>query len=330
MRFLRWSSAIAATLAVLTAAVVTWRWQYRGALEDLPWPIAETLPGAEGRVSVTWLGVSSLLFDDGETQILVDGFFSRATPLEIATFRPLKSDIATINYVMDEYRMDRLAAIVPVHAHYNHAMDAGRIANRSTALLIGSESVSNIARGANVPVVQSQTLANGESRVFGEFTVTLIESRHVPMAWSSGAVPGGSIRRPLVQPASFWAYKVGVVYSVLIAHPSGTSLIQAGSGFEPGALSERDADVVFLSVAGLAANGEQYTTEYWQETVTATGADEVFAIHFDDFTRPFGQVELLPDIADQVLVSANWIEALAEGDEIRVRRPPFGRPVVLY
>ena len=29
-------------------------------------------------VTVTWYGVTTLLFDDGDTKLLIDGFFSRA------------------------------------------------------------------------------------------------------------------------------------------------------------------------------------------------------------------------------------------------------------
>lgn len=330
MQLLRRGSGALLIAASLTAAFVAWRWQYRSPLEELPWPIAESRPDAEAKVSATWLGVTTLLFDDGETQILIDGYITRASVLEIATFRPLVSDVATINYVMDEYRINRLAAIVPVHAHMDHAMDAGRIANRSTALLIGSESVANIARGADVPINQFQTLASGESRVFGEFTITLVESRHVPVGPATGGIPGGSIESPLAQPASFWAYKQGTVHSVLVSHPAGTALIQGSAGFRAGALNRHPADVVFLSVAGLAANGRSYTADYWRETVSATGARDVYAVHFDDFTLPFGQIELPPDIADRVLLSAGWIDELAAAEGVRVRRPPFGIPIDLY
>lgn len=327
---LRWLLAIAAVAIVLTYSTVAWLWQYRTPLESLPWAIAETLPDDEGSVSATWLGVTTLLFDDGETQILVDGYFTRASALEIALLKNLKSDVATINYVMDEYRIDRLAAIVPVHSHLDHAMDVGRVANRSTALVIGSGSTANIARGADVPVNQFQTLASGESRVFGEFTVTLIESRHVPVGPAAEGFPAGVIDEPLRQPARFWAWKGGVSHSILISHPAGTALVQGSAGFEPGALSGRPADVVFLSVAGLAAQGRRYAEQYWDETVGATGATGVFAVHFDDFTLPFGRVELLPDIADEVLVAAEWLNDHAGNADIEIKRPPFGIPVILY
>ena len=70
---------------------------------------------------------------------------------------------------MAEFRIDRLAAIIPVHSHYDHAMDVGIVANRSSAVVLGSESTANIARGANLPVDQYQILANGETRKFDLF-----------------------------------------------------------------------------------------------------------------------------------------------------------------
>ena len=37
----------------------------------------------------------------------------------------VRKDVHYINYVMDEYRMRRLAAIIPVHSHWDHAIDVG-------------------------------------------------------------------------------------------------------------------------------------------------------------------------------------------------------------
>lgn len=305
-------------------------WRDRPALAELPWSIVETLPDHPGAVSVTWFGISSLLIDDGETQILVDGTFTRLSPLDIALARPVRSDIAAINFVMDEYRIDRLAAIVPVHAHFDHAIDVGRVANRSTALVVGTESVANIARGANVPVSQFQILRSGEKRVFGEFTITILESRHVPWGPTGGGWPAGVIEEPLEQPARFWSWRAGMSVSVLVSHPAGTALIQGSAGYLEGMLDRRPADVVFLSVAGLAGRGREYAKRYWDATVAATGAREVIAIHFDDPTRPFGEVELLPKLVDDVVTSAGWINEFAAEDDVDVHRPPFGKPIRLY
>jgi L-ascorbate metabolism protein UlaG (beta-lactamase superfamily) len=329
-RLLSWTVGAVLILLVVAALSLSWLWRYRAPLEALPWPIVETLPDNEGSVTVTWLGITTLLFDDGETQILVDGTFTRLSPLDIALALPVSSDIATINYVMDEYRIDRLAAIVPVHSHFDHAIDVGRVANRSTALVLGTESIANIARGAGVPVDQSQILASGEKRVFGDFTITLLESRHVPVGIAEQGWPAGVIDEPLEQPARFWDWRGGAAVSVMISHPAGTALVHGSAGFLERMLENREADVVFLSVAGLAAQGPEYTERYWEETVRATGASEVYAIHFDDFTREFGDVQLFPDIVDEVVVAADWINAAAAEDGIVVRRPPFGIPVTIF
>jgi len=317
----------AALVVVLGAATLLWLWRDRPALTKLPWQLADTAPHPDATVSVTWLGISSLLFDDGETQILIDGAFTRLTPLDIALLRRVRSDVATVNYALDEYRIDRLAAIVPVHSHFDHAIDVGLLANRSTALLLGSESSANIARGAGVPVDQFQILASGEQRVLGDFTITLVESRHVPglSGW-----PGGVIEEPLAQPARFWAWRGGAAYAVLLSHPAGTTLIQGGAGFEKDALADYSADAVLLSVAGLAAQGQSYTRRYWQETVGKTGAELVYAIHFDDVTRPLGEVMLPPKFIDDVVTSAGWLNEMAGETGVDVLRPPFGVPVPLY
>ena len=197
---------------------------------------------------------------------------------------------------MDEFRIQRLAAIIPVHSHFDHVMDAGNVANRSTAVILGSESTANVARGANVPVDQYQILASGEKRHFGDFTITLIGSAHAPIGPGDQGWFSGIINEPLEQPARAWSWRGGTATSILIEHPDGSALVQGSAGFIEGRLAGVNADVALISVAGLASLGEDYTRRYWQETVTATGADRVLAIHFDDFTKPFGDIQLFPDV----------------------------------
>jgi len=314
----------------VAGAVVAWKWRDRPSLAELDWPIAESVGTDGAEVTVTWLGISTLLFDDGDTQILTDGTITRVSMPELLTLRPLASDIGEINYAMERYGMNRLAAIIPTHSHFDHAIDAARIANRSAAVILGSESTANIARGAHVPVDQYQILANGESRHFGEFTITLVEVGHVPIGPGEGGWFSGIIADPLEQPARFYEWKSGAVYSVVISHPRGTAIVHSSAGFVEGALYRFEADVVMLGVGGLSGLGEEYTARYWRETVRASGADRVYAIHFDDFTQAFGDVKLFPRIADDVLKTAEWLQAEASADGIRVRRLPFGVPVVLY
>lgn len=333
-------AVIAAFLAV--AGFLAWKWQERNPVSALGWPVAaassqsgDRVNGdrvAGDRVTVTWLGITSLLFDDGETQILVDGMFSRPALAEVLTQRRIFSDAATINYALAEYRMGRLAAIVPVHSHFDHAMDVGYVANRTSAVVLGSESTANIARGAGVPVNQYQILANGESRRFGDFEITLIESAHAPVGPDDSGWFPGIIDEPLPQPARIADWRAGTAWSILIGHPTGTALVQGSAGFIEDALPANSAEVVLLGIGGLSSLGPAYVRDYWAHTVTRSGASRVFPIHYDDYTRPFGEILLFPTIVDDAVRTAAWIDELAADNErpVSVQRLPFGLPVAIF
>jgi L-ascorbate metabolism protein UlaG (beta-lactamase superfamily) len=322
-------------LAVLIAglfAYISHNWNDRPDIGELGWPVADATVGEAGSVTVTWFGISTLLFDDSETQIMIDGTFTRLAWSEILMLQKVSSDVAAINHTLAEFRINRLAAIVPVHSHFDHAMDIGHLANRSSALVLGSESTANIVRGTEVPVAQSQILASGESRQFGDFAITLIESRHAPIGFGDEAWFPGQIEEPLEQPARVSSWREGVSYSIVVAHPRGTTLIQGSAGFVRNNLAEIKADVVIPGVAGLAALGREYTDEFWRETVTMTGAHRVYPVHFDDFTLPLGDVKPFPRIADDVGKAASWLNELAagEGESIDIERLPFGIAISLY
>ena len=328
----RIAALVVAALLVIGLAIVASIWQDRQSLDDIGWPVADVDATATSAVSVTWLGTTTLLFDDRETQILIDGNFTSLNPLQIALLLPVTSDVATINYALAEWDMNRLAAIIPVHSHFDHAMDVGHVANRTSAVILGSESTANIARGAAVPVNQYQILADGETRQFGNFTIRLIASVHAPIGPDNEAWFPGTIDYPLAQPASVDDWKEGVVWSVVLQHPRGTTLIQGSGGFVENKLDGVFADVALLGIGGLAKLGQEYVTKYWDETVPMIGARRVIAIHHDDYTADFGEVRLLPDRLDNISLTASWIDKLREREdyEITVELPPFGQPIPLY
>ena len=331
-RRIRIAIVVLALLLAGSFALVSHLWKDRPDLAELNWPLAAPTSGQADGVTVTWFGVTTLLLDDGETQIMIDGNFTRLSLAQILTLRPVLSDVAAINHAVADYRIDRLAAIVPVHSHFDHAMDVGHLANRSSALVIGSESTANIARGAGVPVAQYQNLASGESRQFGDFVITLIESRHAPIGFGEDAWFPGQIDEPLEQPARVSAWQEGVSYSIVIEHPSGTVLVQGSAGFIRNNLKDVRADVVILGVAGLASLGEEYTAEFWRETVMMTGASRVYPVHFDDFTQALGTIVPFPRIADDVVETAAWLNELASDEQhpVVIERLPFGAAITLY
>ena len=321
-----------AALLVVTSVIIAALWNDRPQLSEIDWqpyPEYESRPDA---VTVTWLGVTTMLFDDGSTQILIDGFFSRPSIADIVFSAKVQSSAAKIDFVLDEYQMRRLAAIIPVHSHFDHAMDIGAIANRSSASIIGSETTANIARGAGVPEDQIVVAVSGSDYSFGEFSVRIIDSSHAPLGWGASVPYPGTIDAPLDLPAPVSAWREGKSYSVVVMHPQGTTLIQGSAGFLPGALDDVDADVVMLGAFGLENFGREYAEKYWLSMVTSTGAKRVIPIHFDDYTRPFGHVELSPRILDNFVDSAEWLDVFREtwDNDARLHLPVFGEKLVLY
>jgi L-ascorbate metabolism protein UlaG (beta-lactamase superfamily) len=324
--------ATIAVIAIVAGALLAWAWHTRPQIADtgLHAPVDDV--SETSGVTVTWLGVTTLLFDDGETQILIDGFISRPSLFETLLGIPIASDAPMINYVLNEYRVQRLAAIIPAHSHYDHAMDIGAIANRSSASIIGSETTANIARGAGVPEDQIIVVTDATPYTFGNFTVTLIPSVHAPIG-SRGTVPfPGTVDEPLQAPAPISAWRVGTAYSIVIAHPQGKTVVHGSAGYVEGALDEIGADVIMLSVGLLESLGRDYAEDYWQALVTATGATRVFPVHFDDFTQPFGDIVLMPALLDDFVNTATWLQEFRDtwDKDTQLFLPVFGQPLPLY
>ena len=121
-------------------------------------------------VTVTWYGVTTLLFDDGDTKLLIDGFFSRPTSFG----DPTAPDLPQIRRLIATAGLESLAVVTPIHSHFDHAMDLGVVAKLTGATVVGSETTANIARGAGVPEAQIEVVERTGRFDFGAFTLTLI------------------------------------------------------------------------------------------------------------------------------------------------------------
>lgn len=278
------------------------------------------IPAAQhdSAVTITWLGVSTLLVDDGKSAILTDGFFSRPAMLEVALQR-LRPSVSRINACLTRAGIDRLAAVMPVHTHYDHAMDSAVVAERTGACVVGGESTANIARGQGLSEDRIKVAVPGAEMNFGCFGVTLIESHHCP----PDRFPG-LINRPVVPPAKASAYRCGETWSTLIHHrPSAQRLlIQGSAGFVPGALDGQRADIVYLGVGQLGVQPRRYIEQYWYQTVRAVGARRAVLIHWDDFFRPLTTpLRALPYAGDDLDITMRVLGDLAERDGVVMHLP---------
>ena len=273
---------------------------------------------SESPLTVTWMGVSTLLVDDGTSAVLTDGFFSRPGLIDVG-LRKLRPSSSRIDDALTRAGIDRLTAVLPVHTHYDHAMDTAVVAERTGAVVVGGASAVNIARGQHLPEDRIRIATPGTEMELGHFGVTLIESHHCP----PDRFPG-SITDPVVPPVKASAYRCGEAWSTLVHHrPSGRRLlIQGSAGFAAGALGGRRAEVAYLGVGQLGVQPERYIRQYWNETVRTVGARLVVLIHWDDFFRPLTKpVRALPYAGDDLDVTMRVLTALAEREGITVHLP---------
>lgn len=274
--------------------------------------------GPNAPVKVAWMGVSTLLVDDGSTALMTDGFFSRPGLLDVG-LRKISPSMPRITDSLRRAGVDRLAAVLPVHTHFDHALDSAVVADITGADLVGGVSAANIARGHGLPEDRIVVATPGSEIRFGTFGVTLLKSDHCP----PDRFPG-TITAPVVPPAKAAAYRCGEAWSALIQHrPSGRRLlIQGSAGFVPGALAGRHAEVAYLGVGQLGVQPPGYIHQYWEQTVRAVGARTVVLIHWDDFFRPLSQpLRALPYAGDDLDATMTVLTELAESDGVTLHLP---------
>lgn len=279
-------------------------------------------PEQDSPLWVTWMGVATLLVDDGTSALLTDGYFSRPGLAAVAAGKVAPSP-ARVDGCLARAKVSRLAAVIPVHTHIDHALDSALVADRTGAKLVGGESAANLGRGYGLPAERIVVALSGVPMTLGAFDVTLIESHHCPPDRFPGVISA-----PVRPPVRASAYRCGESWSALIHHrPSGRRvLIQGSAGYVLGALDGMSADVVYLSVGQLGLQPRSYITEYWDQTVRAVGARRVVGIHWDDFFRPLTKpLRALPFAGDDLNFSMRVLDELAARDGVDLQLPKVFR-----
>lgn len=278
-------------------------------------------PATGGDLRVTFAGVSTLLFDDGETAILTDGFFTRPAARQVF-LEKISPDKAVIGKMLARAGITKLATVIVNHSHYDHAMDSPEVAARTGAVLVGSDSTANIGRGWGLPENRIAIRHAGDVMSFGRFRITLLQGEHVPSPFT-----GGQIDAPLKPPVRTKDYLEGGSFAVLIEHGDRRILVNASAGFAPGAVKGRKADVVFLGVGQLGKRPASYMNDYWQEMVETPGARRVIPIHWDDFTRSLDEPLVpLPYLVDDFSATMTFLAERSRSAGIDLKLPVAFEP----
>ena len=305
---------------------------------DPAWQLARTDATEPGEITVRFTGTSTLVFSDGETNLILDGWFTRAGPLSLA-FGEIEPDVDAIRAGLARNEVDEAAVVIPVHAHFDHAMDAPEVARQTGALLVGCASTANLGRGWGLDENQIRVVRGGERMRFGAFEIVIHATRHFEFpdsAVAERALGDPLIDEPLVPPAAMLDYKLGSPLAVEIRHDRGSLLVQGSAGFVPGGFADVDVDVVFLGIGGLGTQTAEYRERYWQETVDATSPSRVVAIHWDTLTGPIegpfrGEVRALSVLSGGGEKTLAFLrEKQAKHPEIELATLPRYAPVGIF
>lgn len=270
---------------------------------------------------IRYFGATTIQIDDGNTALMIDGFFSRPGLAQML-FGKISPDIDRINYAFAKGSVGNLAAVLVAHSHYDHAMDSAFVAVRKSAVLVGSKSTAKIGRGQGLPDDRIIEVNHGDKLRYGDFIVEIFESPHSPDPWFSE-----DINQTLQPPARVGEYRAGKNFSFLIRHRWGTVLIHPSANFSPNLFENIKADVVFLSLGMLGSQSECFAEEYWRSVVLASKARFVVPIHWDDLLRPLDEPLLpMPYLVDDFTGGYKTLLRMAERDRISVQFMPLFQP----
>jgi len=285
-------------------------------------------------LNVTFLGTSSFLIQTSKANVLIDGYFTRT---RLNLFRGVEPDaervskvlcglgiaLKDLSFLSDETNRERCLAnhtqldvVIPMHGHFDHALDAPLIAALTGADLVGDNSTCQIYRATKdkFPVELSywedvsfsdvSVTAKDASYVgcidgsitrghatqelsYGDVTVTLFETPHSTNFFSRILEGDGQIEEIKFR-TSIDSMKQGVSLSAHVKVYDRAFLIiptagQLNSRIETLGLN---AEVVFLGVGGLSLQNEVEVDAILRNIIGDGKVDLVYPIHWDDFKKP--------------------------------------------
>ncbi|KAJ5814806.1 beta-lactamase superfamily domain-containing protein [Penicillium riverlandense] len=265
----------------------------------------------------TFLGVSTILFDDGVDSILIDGFFTR--PWYFSTLLgSISPNEQKVSECLQRAGIDqRLHAVLVAHSHYDHVLDAPTVCKMTGAKLVGSSSTQQVGKGHGLSDEQIVVCEDQQKIGFGNFQVTIIEGIHSP-----GDVAPGDITEPLQTPCSMTKFRTGKCFSFFIQHGSTRIFVHPSANFVPGKLCGFQSPTLFLGIGAVGKQSSDFREQYWEHVVQAIQPNRIIPIHWDNFfyslDRPLFP---LPWFADTFSVTETWLKEGCAAAGITLRFP---------
>lgn len=304
-------------------------WHARGLPDYETWLDHHPENPANGSVKVTFLGVTTLLIDDGETQILIDGFFSRHPLWKVVTSQ-MHTNRKKVDEAISKYGINRVKAIFVSHSHYDHAFDVAYVTKKTGAVLHGSPSTLNIGRGGGLGEEQMTAFQPGKEVQIGVFSITVIPAKHSPPSFFNNNI-GQTIDRPLSQPARVIKYVEGNSYDFLIKHGGKSIYIIPSANYVEGMRDQYKADVVFLSIGNIARLNKAFKNALWENSIEKLKPSLVIPIHWENFFTPLSEnLKMFSPVIDQTEKSFDFIIEKCQEQNLNLKILQGGSSIVLF
>jgi len=252
-----------------------------GALYDLIFPRYRAPSPSDGtrvdpRVKISWLGTAAHVISTDTTTVLLDPYVSRHRIGHLLT-----KTIAPDESAIERWIPKKVDAILCGHSHFDHLLDAPRIAQKTGAKLVGSATTCAFARAHGVSEAQLVEIPpHGDRVTVGDIEVRFVPSKHGKIAL--GRVPfDGVVTRAPRLPARMWHYKMGGAFGIVM-NAAGVRIYHNGSADLVDA--ELDGERADILLVGLA--GRQATRDYLKRLIGALSPEIIAPTHHDAFFAP--------------------------------------------
>ena len=242
-----------------------------------PWKIPEEWrpPSAltePGGIAVRYLGVSTYEVSDGQTTVLLDAGVTRPTMWQLAT-SPVESDPG----IVDQW-IRQVDFVLINHAHYDHLLDAPRIAEVTGAIIVGSRSTCNFALSRGVPREQVREVEGGARLKLGSFDVIVQETEHSPL-FGRDDLMRGTIDSEV---GSLWFWQMEQDATLIYRLQSGNRslLFHSSSRYTP----HPDLEPVDLLIYGISGKG--LDADKAARVIAAFQPKLFLPTHYDNFFQP--------------------------------------------
>ncbi len=244
-----------------------------------PWeiPAAHRPPASwqqkpERGLAVRSLGVSGFEISDGVTTLLLDPTPTRPPPWALI------SGTIDADPALGEKWCPKADAVLVNHAHFDHVLDAGDIAKRTGALVVGSQNTVNFALSKGVAPERTRVVRDGERLTVGTFTIDVKASRHTDLLVSQ---PMSGVIVPAPRTLWFWQYALDDTFAYRLEAGGTTLWFHPTSTFADGELGGLTAKNLIVGVSG-----EKQTAAKVKGLVREAQPARVMPTHFDNFFQP--------------------------------------------